>query len=48
MNGWIRQARSLEGRGFPVVLPLLAGGRPAASSLEPELVAEHLARAYCG
>jgi len=37
---------SLEGRGFPVVLSFLAGDAPAASSLEPELVAQHLAEAY--
>lgn len=37
---------SLEGRGFPVVLSFLAGGAPAASSLDPELVAERLARAF--
>jgi Family of unknown function (DUF6687) len=37
---------SLEGRGFPVVLSFLADGAPAASSLEPGLVAEHLAKAY--
>jgi hypothetical protein len=36
---------SLEGRGFPVVLSFLADGAPAASSLEPELVAERLAEA---
>jgi hypothetical protein len=35
---------SLDGRGFPVVLSFLADGAPAASSLEPELVAERLAQ----
>jgi len=39
---------SLEGRGFPVVLSFLADDGPATSSLEPELVAERLAHAYCG
>jgi hypothetical protein len=34
---------ALEGRGFPVVLSFLADGAPAASSLEPELLAERLA-----
>jgi hypothetical protein len=38
---------TLEGRGFPVVLSFLAEGGPATSSLEPELVAERLAKAYC-
>jgi hypothetical protein len=38
---------TLEGRGFPVVLSFMAGDAPAASSLEPSLVAEHLAKAYC-
>jgi hypothetical protein len=37
---------SLEGRGFPVVLSFLADGAPAASSLEPEFVAERLAAAH--
>jgi hypothetical protein len=37
---------SLEGRGFPVILSFLAGGAPAPSSLEPELVARRLAEAY--
>jgi hypothetical protein len=37
---------TLEGRGFPVVLSFLAEGRPAPSSLEPELVAERLAEAF--
>lgn len=37
---------SLEGRGFPVVLSFLADGAPAASSLEPERVAERLADAF--
>ena len=38
---------SLEGRGFPVVLSFLADDGPAMSSLEPDLVAERLAKAYC-
>lgn len=37
---------TLEGRGFPVVLSFLADGAPKASSLQPELVAEQLAKAY--
>jgi hypothetical protein len=37
---------SLDGRGFPVVLSFMADDAPAASSLEPGLVAEHLAKAY--
>lgn len=37
---------SLEGRGFPVVLSFLAGGAPAASSLEPGLVAGRLAEVF--
>jgi hypothetical protein len=39
---------ALEGRGFPVVLSFVADGAPRASSLEPELVAERLARVYSG
>lgn len=38
---------TLEGRGFPVVLSFLADDGPTTSSLEPALVAEHLAKAYC-
>jgi hypothetical protein len=38
---------TLEERGFPVVLSFLADDGPAPSSLEPELVAERLAKAYC-
>jgi hypothetical protein len=37
---------SLEGRGFPVVLSFLADQQPAASSLEPGLVAARLAEAF--
>lgn len=37
--------RSLHGRGFPVMLSFLTDARPAASSLAPALVVEHLARA---
>jgi hypothetical protein len=37
---------ALEGRGFPVVLSFLDGDRPAPSSLDPELVAERLAKAF--
>jgi hypothetical protein len=39
---------SLKGRGFPVVLSFLAHDEPATSSLEPDLVAERLAKPYCG
>jgi hypothetical protein len=35
---------TLKGRGFPVVLSFLGDDAPAASTLEPELVAERLAR----
>jgi hypothetical protein len=38
---------TLEGRGFPVVLSFMDHGRPAPSSLAPELVAGRLARAFC-
>jgi hypothetical protein len=38
---------TLEGRGFPVVLSFLADDGPAPSSLEPEFVAERLAKAHC-
>jgi hypothetical protein len=37
---------TLEGRGFPVVLSFMDLGRPAPSSLAPELVAERLATAF--
>ena len=37
---------TLEGRGFPVVLSFMAGGAPARSSLDPELVTEHLAQVH--
>ncbi len=37
---------SLAGRGFPVVLSFLADDAPAASSLEPGLVARRLAGAF--
>jgi hypothetical protein len=38
---------TLKGRGFPVVLSFLSDDGPATSSLEPALVAERLAKAYC-
>jgi hypothetical protein len=37
---------TLQGRGFPVVLSFLDDDGPARSSLEPELVAERVAKAY--
>ena len=39
---------ALEGRGFPIVLSFLANDAPQPSSLEPDLVAERLAKAYLG
>lgn len=35
-----------RGRGYPVILSVMSGDRPAASSLTPELVARRLAEVY--
>jgi Family of unknown function (DUF6687) len=52
-GGWVLARRmtpfdTLPGRGFPIVLSFMDDGRPAPSSLAPELVSEHLASAFAG